>query len=324
MISCDSDRPLKPSTEWSADKLVILELDSDEAISTQCLAWEHPNILWQSSGHDEQSKLIKSLIHNPISNAISTSDASNMQQEDLAQQASLVQQAIWPVNDIFAEGCTPVDQWVLLLSWRSYSLHVINKSNGRQVGVWPLSTEGWGLSASEQGLIYSDGSSTIRWILPPSSWAQSNTDSVNPNHSELSSDTLALNIYKELNIYDQDRPIFQLNELEWVEDFIFANVFPSDKVAMIDSESGQVLAWLDLSSLAFVQKAQFRDQTRKQAGVSNGIAYDKTHDFIWLTGKHWSKLYGLRASSILDQLRVLKESASSQEKASLKLPSSSR
>ena len=114
-----------------------------------------------------------------------------------------------------------------MLSWRSFTVHIIDKTNGQELGLWPIATEGWGLSGSSRGLVYSDGSSTLRWIQPPVTWDQISER--------------ALEIQQELDVYDGQQPVFQLNELEWVEEFIFANVYPKDQVAMIDSQSGQVL-----------------------------------------------------------------------------------
>lgn len=286
------------SPTWRATRFLKTEHDSDLSVSTQCLAWSSPDTLWQSSGKDRRSEVLKLTIN----------------------ETGLLQSERWSITDIFAEGCTVWSQFLILLSWRSFTVHVIDRTNGQELGLWPIATEGWGLSGSSRGLIYSDGSSTLRWIQPPINWDQISER--------------ALEIQQKLDVYDAQQPVFQLNELEWVEEFIFANVYPKDQVAMIDSQSGQVLAWLNLSPLrkqntaeskqvissgsALSNESQLQFADKFPEGVANGIAYDQRQKLIWFTGKHWPKVYGLDASSLLSSLRSLKE------KASLEFPSSLR
>ena len=86
-----------------------------------------------------------------------------------------------------------------------------------------------------------------------------------------------------------------LNELEWVDEFIFANIYPTDRIAVIRPDQGQVIAWLDLSELK--QTKEFEN------GVSNGIAYDIDQELIWLTGKNWKSIYSIKAKPLLLKLR---------------------
>ena len=259
------------SATWSAADFLETEYNSDGSIFTQCLAWEEPNVIWQNSGSNEQSILFKLMI----------------------RENSLILENSWPIPDIFAEGCTPWGRFLLLLSWRSFTIHVFDKSSGQQVGVWPIATEGWGLSGSSQGLVYSDGSSVLRWISSPLAWDRESES--------------ALDVHKEISIYDGQTPVFQLNELEWVEEFIFANVYPQDRVALIDSQSGQVLAWLNLTPLLEQSSKRLAVNHKLTPGVANGIAYDQKQKLIWFTGKNWTKIYGLKATSLLSNLRSLKE-----------------
>ena len=270
------------SATWSAADFLETEYNGDSSVFTQCLAWEAPNVIWQSSGSSEQSALFKLMI----------------------RENSLILENSWPIPDIFAEGCTPWGGFILLLSWRSFTIHVFDKASAQQVGVWPIATEGWGLSGSPQGLIYSDGSSVLRWISSPSTWNRE-SDS-------------ALEVHKEISIYDGQTPVFQLNELEWVEEFIFANVYPQDRVALIDSQSGQVLAWLNLTPLFEQSSGTLAVNHELTQGVANGIAYDQRQKLIWFTGKNWTKIYGLKATSLLSGLRLLKE------KSNRTMPTSSR
>ena len=90
---------------------------------------------------------------------------------------------------------------------------------------------------------------------------------------------------RTLRVRDAGRPVPQLNELEWVEGEIWANVWMTDRIARISPATGEVNAWIDLSTL------WPRSQRQPPADVLNGIAYDKATRRIFVTGKKWPRLY---------------------------------
>jgi len=90
---------------------------------------------------------------------------------------------------------------------------------------------------------------------------------------------------KTLRVMEAGRPVGNLNELEWIEGEIWANVWMTDRIARISPNTGEVNAWVDLSSL-FPEA-----QRRPPADVMNGIAYDKATRRIYITGKKWPRLY---------------------------------
>jgi glutamine cyclotransferase len=126
-------------------------------------------------------------------------------------------------------------------------------------GQFKYACEGWGLTTDGVSLIMSDGSSRLTWR--------------DPNTFEVT---------RTVHITDRGLRVKRLNELEWVRDRIYANVWMTSLIAIIDPASGQVTAWIDLAGL----KARHRE-----GEVLNGIAYDPDNNRLFVTGKWWSKLY---------------------------------
>jgi glutamine cyclotransferase len=100
-------------------------------------------------------------------------------------------------------------------------------------------------------------------------------------------DPVSFNVTRTLEVYAGGEGIANLNELEYVKGEIFANIWHSTRIARIDTQSGQVLAWFDLTSI--VAKEQHGDEA-----VLNGIAYNKARDRLFVTGKNWSKVFEIK------------------------------
>jgi len=88
-------------------------------------------------------------------------------------------------------------------------------------------------------------------------------------------------------MYAVSKGVANLNELEYVKGEILANIWHSTRIARVDPHSGQIFAWIDLSSIA-------AKEPHRQEEVLNGIAYDKSADRLFVTGKNWSKLFEIR------------------------------
>lgn len=125
-------------------------------------------------------------------------------------------------------------------------------------------TEGWGLTVDpEQNLfVFTDGSDQLRFLNPEN-----------------------LTTTKKLTVTDGNgEPVSRLNELEWVNGEIWANIWTSDSIARIDPETGKVLGWIHLRELVKKHQVGYEE-------VLNGIAYDPESDKLWITGKLWPKIY---------------------------------
>ncbi len=129
---------------------------------------------------------------------------------------------------------------------------------------------GWGLTHDDHQLILSDGSSKLRFLDPES-------------FGEMGS----------LEIFDGDKPVTNLNELEFVDGKIYANVLPQDRIAIIQSDTGQVTGWIDLGEL----KARMQPLPNAPLrAVMNGIAYDAARRRLFVTGKLWPKVFEIRVT----------------------------
>ena len=162
---------------------------------------------------------------------------------------------------LFAEGLTLLDDRLIQLTWLSNIGLVYDKNSMELLGEFDYPTEGWGITHDGVRLIMSDGTATI-YFLDPHSFER----------------------IGQLEVWDGDQPVERLNELEYIEGEIYANVWQTDRIARVDPQSGQVLGWIDLSGL-------LGPDERGQADVLNGIAYDPLEQRLFVTGKWWPKLF---------------------------------
>lgn len=166
---------------------------------------------------------------------------------------------------LFGEGIAIWNDQIIQLTWRARFGIVYDKQTFAEIKRFPIRGEGWGLTHDTQHLIVSDGSSTLRFLDP-----------------------ITYKVVRRVAVHSQGRPIKDLNELEFVEGEILANVWMTEAIARIDPQSGQVAGWIDLRGLT-PPAAQ-----RNQDAVLNGIAYDTAQHRLFVTGKHWPKLFEIR------------------------------
>jgi len=182
---------------------------------------------------------------------------SNLSKLDLAT-GQVLQQVLLP-DHLWGEGITLFGDLFYQLTWKGRLGYRFDRETLAPRGRFTYRSEGWGLTHDGTHLIMSDGTRRLTWRDP---------------------NTFA--VVRSVKVSDGGRPVKWLNELEWVDDHIYANVWRTSLIAIIDPASGQVRAWLDLAAL----KAQHRD-----GGVLNGIAFDPATRRLFVTGKWWSKLY---------------------------------
>ncbi len=177
--------------------------------------------------------------------------------------------------DVFGEGVTVWQDKILQLTWKNGYLLIYDaatlerKAYVRYSQIDPSLREGWGLTHDGTHLIISDGSSTLRFVDPTS-----------------------FRLVKKLTVRNGFRTLSQLNELEFVEGEIFANVWYMDQIARIDPQTGQVLSWLDLS------KIKPRAVRFNREAVLNGIAWDADGRRLFVTGKNWPTLYEINVPGL--------------------------
>lgn len=165
-------------------------------------------------------------------------------------------------NDIFGEGITLFNNKIIQLSWQDHVAYIYNLETFEKTDEFEYDTEGWGLTNDGTNLIMSDGSN-ILYIIENQSYS----------------------IINQLEVYDNKKPVKLLNELEYIDGVIYANIYTTDKIAMIDAKSGKVLAYVDMTGL--LPQSDYETET----DVLNGIAYDFDTKKLYVTGKKWSKLF---------------------------------
>ena len=191
---------------------------------------------------------------------------STLRRVDIATGQTL--QKIDVPSQYFAEGLAMVGDELLQLTWRHKLGFVYDRKTFKQKRTFSYKTEGWGIAYDgTASLVMSDGSDTLTFLDPKS-----------------------LAVVKTLRVMDAGRPVSNLNELEWIEGEIWANIWMTDRIARISPRTGEVNAWIDLSSLFPVA------QRMPPADVMNGIAYDKATRRIYITGKKWPRLYQITVS----------------------------
>lgn len=165
----------------------------------------------------------------------------------------------------FAEGCAVLKGLVYQLTWQQHVVFVYDARELRSVGSFPLEGEGWGLTTDGTNLFVSDGTDTLR-VLDPTTHA----------------------VTRKIAVRVQGRALYQLNELEWIEGELWANVWHTDRIARIDPKTGEVARIVDLTGLLSA------NERRDRESVLNGIAYDAAKKRIFVTGKNWPKLFEIR------------------------------
>ncbi|MDO8861208.1 glutaminyl-peptide cyclotransferase [Haliea sp. E1-2-M8] len=163
---------------------------------------------------------------------------------------------------LFAEGLTVFGDRVFQLTWRARRMLVFTRDDLSPAAVFTLPGEGWGLTDNGRELIYTDGSHYLHFLDPD-----------NGRH------------LRSVAVTEQGRPVVHLNELEWIDGKVWANVWQTDRIVVIDPASGEVSASVDLRGL--LPPAERQPDT----DVLNGIASNPEDNSLWVTGKNWPWLY---------------------------------
>ncbi len=166
------------------------------------------------------------------------------------------------VKDVFAEGLARWENQLIQLTWRDKIAFIYKLSDFTKMGKFRYAIEGWGLTADNRHLIMSDGSNTI-YFRNPSTFKIEKTIQVKLNGISLN----------------------RINELEYVDGHIYANIWYENFIVVIDPEDGTVVGLIDASTLFENMPPLSKDS------ILNGIAYNKIEKTFYLTGKLWPKIF---------------------------------
>jgi glutamine cyclotransferase len=169
-------------------------------------------------------------------------------------------------NRYFGEGMTVLNHKLYYLTWQNKIGFVYDARTYKQIGEFNIDTEGWGLTHNNANLIMSAGTDKLYFL-----------------------DTATLKVSRTLPVKEGNTPIKYLNELEFVDGFIFANVWETSTIVKIDPSNGKVVGRLDLSP-----QVEEIKRISPSALELNGIAYDKNSKALLITGKHWPRSYLIR------------------------------
>jgi len=160
----------------------------------------------------------------------------------------------------FGEGLTIMDKQVFQITWTNQTCFVYNQADFSKVKSYSYTGEGWGICNDGKSLIMSDGSERLTFRDPKT-----------------------FEVQKTIEVYTNEGAITKLNELEFIDGYIYANIWTKNLIAVIDPQKGKVIAIIDATELATKGKGN--------GEVLNGIAYNSISKKTYMTGKFWPKLF---------------------------------
>lgn len=171
-------------------------------------------------------------------------------------------------NKYFGEGITVLNDTVYQLTWKDRVVFVYSLKDFKKIKQFSINTEGWGMTTNGKELIVSDGTSNL-YFYNPSDFKLLRTQAVSANNELENS----------------------LNELEWIDGFVYANQYLKPYILKINPQDGEVVGRIDLTAVWNRIK-----QIDPDADVPNGIAFDDSTKKIYITGKKWPELYEIQLS----------------------------
>lgn len=188
---------------------------------------------------------------------------SSLRRVDL--QTGRIEQRIDNGKNIFGEGITIFQGRIYQLTWNNKIVFIYDQENFSLIETIPYSRQGWGITNDQESLIASDGSATL-YFLDPKTLAER----------------------RQITVHSGQQKIELLNELEYINGKIYANIWESNRIAVISPNDGKVEGWIDLFGL------YARLSFNKDIDVLNGIMFDQEKDRLFVTGKFWPSIFEIR------------------------------
>ena len=165
-------------------------------------------------------------------------------------------------SQYFGEGIAVVNDTIVQLTWQSHVGFVYDRENFSLLKTFSYPTEGWGITYNGSDLIISDGSSNLYFLDPAT-----------------------FQTVGQVSVKDGGSSVSNINELEYINGDVYANIWIQQKIAIINPANGQVKAWIDLTGIYNPANSEY---------VLNGIAYDQANGRLFITGKNWPNLYEIQ------------------------------
>jgi len=169
----------------------------------------------------------------------------------------------------FGEGITIVDDKIIQLTWRSQKGFVYDKDTLKLLKTFNYKTQGWGITYDGKHLILSDGSD-ILYFMDPKTYK----------------------VIGKLEVYDDMGKVSKLNELEYINGEIYANIWGKDLIARVNPKTGHVNSWIELDGLLS------EEDQKSRVDVLNGIAFNSQNGTLLVTGKLWPKIFEIEVMEV--------------------------
>jgi glutamine cyclotransferase len=254
LAACGNEDPNPPETTASANTVTVPTINytvvkahpHDTSLFTEGLL-VHDGKLFESTGSPAGARGPKSLV-----GVIDLSTGKMDKKVELDAEM------------YFGEGIAFLNGKLYQLTYKTQIGFIYDARTFKQTGTFHYANaEGWSLTTDGRNLIMSDGSPQLTWL---------SADSLKP--------------IKRLTVTEDGAPLHNLNELEYIKGYIYANIWMTNTIVRIDPTTGKVLGKLNLGSLEIEAKAR-----QPNVDVLNGIAYDAATDKIYVTGKLWPNIY---------------------------------
>jgi glutaminyl-peptide cyclotransferase len=175
-------------------------------------------------------------------------------------------------SEEFGEGIALLGARIFQLTWKSHRAYVYDVRTLAPVDSFTYDGEGWGLTTDGRVLYLSDGTSIIRVIDPA-----------------------GFRVVRTIRVTEAEQPVHMLNELEWVNGELWANVYWTGLIARIDPANGRIVGWIDVRRLLPDRESKLLED---RGGVANGIAYDSSTAQLLVTGKYWPFVFQLDSAAL--------------------------
>jgi len=200
-------------------------------------------------------------------------EGSSSLREVNLETGAIVRQATLQEN-LFGEGITILGDKVYQLTWKSRRGFVYDLATFRRTAEFTYDGEGWGLTNDGTSLIMSDGGATLRFLDPAT-----------------------FSVTRTVTAKEGNRDVSSLNELEWIDGEIYANVWMTDSIVRINPQSGTVTGWINLNGIFSASDRRRYLQPDQDVDVLNGIAFNDSTRRLFVTGKWWPRLYEIAVDS---------------------------
>ena len=188
--------------------------------------------------------------------------ASSLRRVDLTT-GDVLQEYTLPTQ-YFGEGIAVVNDIIIQLTWQSNIGFIYSKTTFALLGNFTYPTQGWGLTYDGKNLIMSDGTDHL-YFLNPTTFQQTG----------------------QIQVHNGTTPVVNINSLDYINGEVYANIWLTNTIAIINPETGQVKAWINLTGLP-------DENNPNPNAVLNGIAYDQQNNRLFVTGKDWPSLYQIK------------------------------